>query len=67
MSTQTVAPGDIQTQSSAVFVTDEEAAKLLRISKSHFRRLVSKGVLPSGRRLGRRRIWPVAELLEAGA
>jgi excisionase family DNA binding protein len=67
MSTQTVAPGDIQTQSSAVFVTDEEAAKLLRISKSHFRRLVSKGELPSGRRLGRRRIWPVAELLGAGA
>jgi excisionase family DNA binding protein len=66
MSTQTVAPGDIQTQSSAVFVTDEEAAKLLRISKSHFRRLVSKGELPSGRRLGRRRIWPVAELLGAG-
>jgi len=49
------------------FVNDEEAAKLLCISKSHFRRLVSQGELPSGRRLGRRRIWPVAELLGAGA
>ena len=49
------------------FVNDDEGAQLLRISKSHFRRLVSKGELPSGRRLGRRRIWLVAELLGAGA
>ncbi len=49
------------------FVNDDEGAQLLRISKAHFRRLVSKGELPSGRRLGRRRIWPVAELLGAGA
>ena len=67
MSTQTVAPGDIQTPGIPHFVTDEEAVKLLRISKSHFRRLVSKGELPSGRRLGRRRIWPVTELLGVGA
>ena len=48
-----------------VFVNDEEGAALLRISKSHFRRLVASGELPSPRRLGRRRIWGVEELLGA--
>jgi predicted DNA-binding transcriptional regulator AlpA len=57
--------GNIPTQGAAVFVNDQEAAALLRISKSHFRRLVGKGELPQGRRLGRRRIWLVAELLGA--
>ena len=65
MPIQTVAPGDIEKLDS-YFVTDAEAAKLLRISKSHFRKLVALGELPDGRRLGRRRIWPIAELLGAG-
>ena len=58
---------NIPTPNSAnFFVNDQEGARLLRISKSHFRRLVGKGELPQGRRLGRRRIWPIAELLGAG-
>jgi len=51
-------------QRAAIFVNDQGGAELFGISKSHFRRLVSKGELPQGRRLGRRRIWLVAELLE---
>jgi len=47
----------------AIFVNDQGAADLFGISKSHFRKLVSKGELPAGRRLGRRRIWLVAELM----
>lgn len=46
------------------------AAHLLGISESHWRVLLAGGRVPPGFRLGRRRLWSVAELsawIQAGA
>lgn len=46
------------------------AAKLFGVSESHWRVLVTGGRVPPGFKLGRRRLWAVAELrgwIAAGA
>jgi predicted DNA-binding transcriptional regulator AlpA len=46
------------------------AARLLGVSESHWRVMLAGGRVPPGFRLGRRRLWAVAELsawIQAGA
>ena len=53
----------------ALGLNSAEAAKLLGISRSHFRKLYSSDRTPRPRRLGRRVLWSRAELVawfEAG-
>lgn len=61
----------MQTADTAPIATDSfGAAKLLGISESHWRIMVAGGRCPPGFRLGRRRLWAVAELsawIQAGA
>ena len=55
---------------SAMAVSDADAAKLLNVSRSHFRQLVKDGRAPSPVKLGRASRWRVQELrdwIEAGA
>ncbi|MGC8542094.1 MAG: helix-turn-helix transcriptional regulator [Phycisphaerae bacterium] len=60
-----------QTAEAAPLAVDAAtAAKMLSVSLAHFYTLLSGGRIPAGFRLGRRRLWPVAELrdwLAAGA
>lgn len=58
MTTCTDAPAAPQ----ALAVDTFAAAELIGISESHFRILVSGGRVPPGFKLGRRRLWAVAEL-----
>lgn len=66
MSTHTNAPA----APAALAVDSFGAAALVGVSESHWRILVSGGRCPPGFRLGRRRLWSVAELqnwINAGA
>ena len=59
-----------QTETAPLAVDSYGAARLMGISESHWRILVSGGRCPPGVRLGRRRLWSVQELqdwIQAGA
>jgi predicted DNA-binding transcriptional regulator AlpA len=62
MSSKPLAPEPMQ-------VPDTGAAAMTGISRSHWQRLCVAGLTPAGVKLGRRRLWNVAELrnwIEAG-
>ena len=70
MTTCTDAPAAPQAAPAPLAVDSFGAARLLGISESHWRILASAGRCPPGFRLGRRRLWAVAELsawIAAGA
>ncbi len=46
-------------------VSDAEAAHLLGCSRSHFRDMVRRGLMPKARKGGARSIWMVEEILAA--
>jgi predicted DNA-binding transcriptional regulator AlpA len=51
-------------------VNDADAAKLVRCSRSHWRRMVAAGKAPPPTKLGKLSRWPVAQLqrwLEMGS
>jgi hypothetical protein len=48
-----------------VFVGDAEGATALGISRNGFRQFVDKGILPPPKRLGKRKLWELTELVEA--
>jgi predicted DNA-binding transcriptional regulator AlpA len=65
--TATVPP---PTDTAPLAVDSHGAARLIGVSESGWRILVSAGRVPPGFRLGRRRLWSVAELqnwIAAGA
>ncbi len=67
MSTAIAPPPDT---ASPLAVDSHGAARLMGVSESHWRIMVSGGRCPPGFRLGRRRLWSVAELtawIAAGA
>lgn len=47
------------------FISSDEAAEVLGISQSTFRRSVKKGILPQPCRLGGRRLWNLSNLVSA--
>ena len=49
-------------QAAPLLVAAEDAAKLLGLSRRTFERLLGTGRIPRPLRLGRRRLWRVAEL-----
>ena len=48
-----------------VFVGAADGATALGVSKNGFENFVDKGVLPPPKRLGRRKLWELNELIEA--
>lgn len=48
-----------------IFVGDADGAAALGISRNGFQNFVAKGVLPPPKRLGKRKLWELAELIEA--
>ena len=48
-----------------VFVGTTDGANALGLSRNGFQNNVRKGILPQPKRLGRRNLWELAELIEA--
>lgn len=48
-----------------IFVGTAEGANALGLSKNGFQNNVRNGILPAPKRLGRRNLWELAELIEA--
>lgn len=56
---------DVATYNGAAFVDAGAAAKMLGVSRRTIQLWAESGILPAGRKVGRRRLWRVADLLEA--
>lgn len=54
-----------ETPVSALFVADAAAAKVVGVSKNHFRNLVRQRLLPQPKRLGKRCVWDLQALVDA--
>ena len=48
-----------------LFVGYADGATVLGISKTGFQNYVAKGILPPPKRLGKRKLWELTELIEA--
>lgn len=48
-----------------LFVGDADGATALGISKTGFQNYVAKGILPPPKRLGKRKLWELSELVAA--